>query len=84
MSEQEFTCRRCGSPVHIDDFPWDDFNLFYIQKERRLCHDCIAEGQALCFCGHEANHHRNRSGSCKVCGCYQFREIVHPTLEVTS
>jgi len=41
MSENQFTCRRCGSPVSIDDFDWRDFNLFDIQKKRRLCHDCI-------------------------------------------
>ena len=83
MSENQFTCRRCGSPVSIDDFDWRDFNLFYIQKKRRLCHDCIEEGQTLCLCGHEANHHRNHSGSCKICGCYQFRKIVESTLEVS-
>ena len=43
MSENQFTYRRCGSPVHIDDFDWRDFNLFDIQKKRRLCGDCIQE-----------------------------------------
>jgi len=88
MSENQFTCRRCGSRVSIDDFPWNDFNLFDIQKKRRLCHDCIEEGRALCMCGHEADDHKNRTGYCRavrlrpetnlqyMCGCHEFSKIV--------
>lgn len=92
MSEQRFTCRRCGSTVTIDDFNWRDFNLFYIQEKRRLCGKCVEEGHVLCACGHEADDHKDRTGYCRAvrlrpgtnlqyaCGCREFRKVAPDNL----